>query len=95
MIKPIFEYNAEANGYLSDPFDIEDLAEVHIELVSRAPVVTLKREDDGEYSNYGQTPRSATHFKIEISSVKKTTVRLATPVQVVKCYVLKPNAEVI
>lgn len=95
MLKPVFTFDTEANAYISEPFVIEDLANVHIELSSRAPVVTLKREVDGEYANYGQTPKSDTNFKIDISSAKKITVRLATPVQVLKCYVLKPNAKII
>ena len=42
MITPEFTFDAEANGFLSDPFTIDERAAVHIELASRAPVVTLK-----------------------------------------------------
>lgn len=88
MIVPQFTFDQEANGYLSEPFTIDEQAMVHIELASRAPVVTLKLEGDGEYSNYGQTPKSGTAFEINITSKKEITVKLATPVEVTKCYVL-------
>ena len=55
MIRPKFTFDAEANGWLSEPFTIHEQATVHIELSAIAPVVTLKQEDDGEYANYGQT----------------------------------------
>lgn len=88
MITPTFTFDTEANGYLSDPFTINELAEVHIELASRAPVVTLKQEKDGGFANYGQTPVSGTGFKIQLSCKDETTIRLATPVEVTKCYIL-------
>lgn len=88
MIAPQFTFDADANGYLSEPFTIDERATVHIELASRAPVVTLKQEKDGGYANFGQTPKSATGFEINITSKKEATIRLATPVEVTKCYIL-------
>lgn len=88
MIVPQFTFDAEANGYISEPFTIEERAQVHIELASRAPVVTLKLEDDGEYANYGQSPKNACRYNIDISSKREITVKLAAPVEVTKCYVL-------
>lgn len=88
MITPTFTFDAGANGYLSEPFTIDERATVHIELSSRAPVVTLKRESDGGYANFGQTPKSATGFEIDITCNKESVIRLATPVEVTKCYIL-------
>ena len=88
MIIPQFTFDADANGYLSEPFTIDERATVHIELASLAPVVTLKQEKDGGYANFGQTPKSGTGFEINITSRKEATIRLATPVEVTKCYVL-------
>lgn len=88
MITPNFTFDAEANGYISDPFTVDELAQVHIELASRAPVVTLKQESDGGYANYGQTPKQACGYKINIRSKGEITVKLATPVEVTKCYIL-------
>ena len=88
MIVPQFTFDAEANGYISEPFIIDQAASVHIELTSRAPVVTLKREDDGGYANYGQTPKQDTAFQINIHSKEEITVKLATPVPIRKCYII-------
>jgi hypothetical protein len=88
MITPRFTFNAEANAYLSEPFSITDKAMAHIELSSRAPVVVLRQEDNGDYANFGQTPRSAESFEINITCNNEYTVMLATPVEVTKCYVL-------
>ena len=87
MIVPQFTFDAEANGYLSEPFTVQKV-KAHIELVSRAPVVILKKETDGSYANYGQSPKSDTVYEINITSKKEITVRLATPVEVMKCYIL-------
>ena len=88
MITPTFTFDTEANAYLSEPITIDEQAMAHIELASRAPVVTLKQEKDGGYANYGQTPKSGTHFEINITCQDEITIRLATPVEVMKCYVL-------
>lgn len=88
MINPTFTWDAEANGYLSDSFTVEGRATVHIELTSQAPVVTLKEEDDGGWGNYGQTPKDADCYEIEITSTDMVKLRLATPVEVIKCYIL-------
>ena len=88
MIVPQFTFDAEANGYISEPFTIDEQAQVHIELASRAPVVTLKQEEDGGFANYGQTPKQATGYKIKITSKGEATIKLATPVEVTKCYIL-------
>ena len=88
MIVPQFTYDAEANAYLSEPVTIDEQAMAHIELASRAPVVVLKQETDGGYANYGMTPESGDCFNINITCNKENTIRLATPVEVQKCYIL-------
>lgn len=88
MVIPQFEFNEEANAYLCAPFTVDEEALVHIELASRAPVVTLKMEGDGGYGNYGQTPKSADAYEINITSKKTVTLMLATPVEVKTCYIL-------
>ena len=88
MITPQFTYNAEANAYLSEPFTIEHEIIVSIELASRAPVVTLKKEDDGEYANYGETPQRSNRYKINITPKDVQTLMLASPVEVTKCFIL-------
>lgn len=88
MIVPKFTFNEEANGYLSEPFCVDQQAVVHIELESVAPVVTLKREEDGEYGNYGQTPKENDRYKLHITSKGEITLILATPVPVTKCYIM-------
>lgn len=88
MIVPQFTFDQDANGFISEPITIDEQAMVHIELASRAPVVTLKQEGDGGFANYGQTPKSGTAFEFNITSKKEITVKLATPVEVTKCYVL-------
>ena len=88
MITPSFTFDAEANGYISEPFTVDEQAMAHIELASRAPVVTLRQEKDGGYANYGQTPEQALAYEINITTNEEITVRLATPVEVEKCYIL-------
>ena len=88
MIVPAFTFDADANGYISEPFTVKECATVHIELSSAAPVVTLKTEADGGYANYGQTPKQETAFKIKITTNREEELRLATPVEVKKCYIL-------
>lgn len=88
MIQPIFTFDAEANGYISQPFAIQSQASVHIELACMAPVLTLKQEADGEYAVYGQSPDESDRYKITITTSKDSLVRIATPVEVLKCYVL-------
>ena len=88
MITPTFEFDQEMNGFLSEPVTIDRHAMVHVELASRAPIVTLKRESDGGYANYGMSPKSAEAFEIDITANDEMTVRLATPVEVIKCYIL-------
>ena len=88
MIVPEFTFDAEANAYLSEPFTIDEQCMAHIELASRAPVVVLKQENDGGFANFGQTPNSGDRFEINISCNKENIIRLATPVEVTKCYIL-------
>lgn len=88
MIVPTFTYDAEANAYLSEPVTIDEQAMAHIELASRAPVVILRQEKDGGFANFGQTPESWTGFEINITCNRKTIIRLGTPVEVTKCYIL-------
>ena len=88
MITPQFTYNAEANAYLSEPFTIDHEVIVSMELASRAPVVTLKKEKDGEYANYGETPQRSNRYKINITPKNVQTLMLASPVEVTKCFIL-------
>lgn len=88
MIVPEFIFDAEANAYMSEPFTIDEQCMAHIELASRAPVVVLKKETDGGYANFGQTPQSGDRFEINITCNKENIIRLATPVEVTKCYIL-------
>lgn len=88
MIVPAFTFDADANGYISEPFTIDEQAMAHIELASRAPVVVLKQETDGGFANFGQTPKSGEAFEINITCNKENIIKLATPVEVLKCYIL-------
>lgn len=88
MIVPNFVFDTDANGYLSEPFPIVEQCMAHIELASRAPVVILRQDTDGGFVNYGQTPKSGDRFEINITSNKENIIRLATPVEVTKCYIL-------
>lgn len=88
MITPVFIFDEEANGYLCDPFSIEEQATVHIELASKAPVVILKQEADGGYANYGQTPKESDRYELNLTSNQEETIMLATPVEVTKCYII-------
>ena len=88
MIVPAFTFDAEANGYISEPFTIDEQAMAHIELASRAPVVVLKQETDGGFANFGQTPKSGDRFEIQIACNNESIIKLATPVEVTKCYIL-------
>lgn len=88
MIVPNFTFDAEANAYLSEPFTIDEQAVAHVELASRAPVVVLKEGNDGGYANFGQTPESGDCFNINITCNWGSIIRLATPVEVTKCYIL-------
>ena len=88
MIVPEFTFDAEANAYLSEPLTIDEQCMAHIELASRAPVVVLKQEKDGGFGNFGQTPKSGNRFEINITCNKEMIIKLATPVEVTKCYIL-------
>ena len=88
MIVPKFTFDAEANGWMSEPFTVDEQCLAHIELAERAPVVVLKQEADGGFANFGQTPKSNVGFEINITCKKEYTVKLATPVAVTKCYIL-------
>ena len=88
MRTPKFTFDSDMNGYVSEPFTVEEHAVVHIELASRAPVVTLKMEEDGGYANYGQSPKNAEGYEINITTKREETLMIATPVEVKKCYIL-------
>ena len=85
---PAFEFDEGANGWLSEALEIAGSALVKIELASRAPVVTLKQEEDGGWANYGQSPKDARCYEISIRPKERMTIKLATPVEVVKCHVI-------
>lgn len=88
MITPVFSFNEDANGYLSDSFNIEEEATVHIELAGKAPVVVLRQEPDGGFANYGQTPDESDRYELNLTSNQEETIMLATPVEVTKCYII-------
>lgn len=88
MMIPIFTFDEGANGYLSEPMEIENPVIVRIELASVAPVVTLKQEEDGGWANYGQSPKDARCYEITIKPKERMTIMIATPVEVLKCYVI-------
>lgn len=88
MIVPQFIFDDEANANISEAFTITRQGLVHIELGSRAQVVILRQEGDGGYANYGQTPTSGDKFEINITCKDEISVKLATPVDVTKCYIL-------
>ncbi len=83
-----FTFDEGANGYLSEAMEIEEPVLVQIELASVAPVVTLKQEEDGGWANYGQSPKDARRYEIEIRPRERMNIKLATPVEVLKCCVI-------
>ena len=85
---PTFTFDEGANGYLSEPMEIEEPVIAKIELASVAPVVTLKQEEDGGWANYGQNPKDARCYEITINPRERMNIRLATPVEVLKCQVI-------
>ena len=85
---PTFTFDEGANGYLSEPMEIEGPVIAKIELASVAPVVTLKQEEDGGWANYGQSPKDARQYEITIQPKGKMAIMLATPVQVLKCHII-------
>ena len=90
-----FTFDNDANGYVSDAMAVNDGARIHIELSGRAPVVILKRENDGGYANYGQTPESGDAFEFVINSKEPAVIKLATPVAVKKFYVLGDTVPIV
>ena len=83
-----FVFDEGANGYLSEPVSIKDTAIVRLELEKPAPVVTLKEKEDGSWANYGQSPKDERCYEITIRPEGMMTIRMATPVNVLKCYVI-------
>ena len=88
MTLPAFTFDEEANAWLSDDLDIDEPIRVRLELVSPAPVVTLKREGDGGWATYGQSPKDARCYEITIHPTEPMTIKLAVPVEVQKYYIL-------
>lgn len=88
MIIPTFTFDEGANGYLSEAMEVESPLIVRIELAKVAPVVTLKQEEDGGWANYGQSPKDACCYEITIHPEERMSIRLATPVEVLRCYVI-------
>lgn len=89
MMIPTFTFDEGANGWLSEPVEIEHPVIAKIELASKAPIVTLKQEEDGGWANYGQSPKDARCYEIEIKPKEKMSIMLATPVEVLKCYIFQ------
>lgn len=89
MISPTFTFDGDANGWLCEPFDISGNCRVFIELTSRAPVVTLKEQSDGDWANCGQTPSVSDRYQINLHPTRPVTLRLAVPVEVTKCFIIE------
>lgn len=87
MKQPIFTFDDEANGWLSEPFAVKGKASVEIELESRAPLLTMKEEESGEYAIYGQSPKESDNYKFTITSNEEVVLKLATPVEVIRCII--------
>ena len=85
---PTFTFDEGANGWLSEPIEIEGPVIARIELASVAPIVTLKQEEDGGWANYGQSPKDARCYEISLKPKEGMSIRLATPVEVLKCYII-------
>jgi hypothetical protein len=83
-----FTFDEEANGWLSEPFIIDEQATVSIELSGKAPVLILKQEADGGYATYGQTPKESDRYELNLTTNQEATIVLATPVEVTKCYII-------
>lgn len=83
-----FTFDEEANGWLSEPFTVQDEIIVHADLCGKAPIVTLKQEPDGGYAIYGQSPKESDRYKIHLISNEEVTLKLATPVEVTQCYII-------
>lgn len=83
-----FTFDEGANGYLSQPVLIENPVTASIELASAAPVVTLKQKEDGDWANYGQSPKDARCYKINIVPKERMIIRIASPVEVLKGYII-------
>lgn len=88
MIMPAFTYDDDMNGYISEPFTVEEQATAYIELECKAPLVILKQECDGGYANYGQSPKESDRYEINLTSKDEARLMLATPVEVTKCYII-------
>lgn len=87
MVQPHFTFDKTVNAYLSETFQLDRNATVRINLQSKAPVVTLKQDADGEWQNNGQTPKDNDSYEIRLQSNEEVTLRLATPVPVLNCYI--------
>lgn len=84
-----FTFDAEANGWLSEPITIERQVMIHVELAAVAPLVTLKQEPDGEFAVYGQSPEDSDQYETKITtSEEEVTIKLAAPVEVKNCYIM-------
>ena len=81
-----FTFDEEANGWLSEPFEVIEKVTIHIELSKPAPVVTLKQEADGEFAVYGQTPQESDNYDITLTTSENAIVKMAAPVEVTDCY---------
>lgn len=88
VVVPVFTWDSDANGFISEPFTVNRKAKAHIELSRQAPVVTLKMEEDGGFANYGVTPEESDRYEIDITSKGEEIIKLASPVEVTKCYIL-------
>lgn len=88
MIVPQFTFDADVNGYLSESFEVPHRATARIELASLAPVVVQKMEEDGGFATYGQTPECSDNYELSLDVTSPAVLRLATPVDVRKCYIL-------
>lgn len=88
MIIPTFTFDAEANGYISSPFQVQGRCQADIVLAQMAPVVILMQEADGGWANNGEPPEQSDHYKIGLNAKEASWVKIASPVEVRKCYII-------
>lgn len=81
-----FTYDDDYDAYVSNEITLAEVVTAHVELVSKAPVVTLKQEADGGWANYGEAPEQSDQYEIKLAADAPCTVKLATPVEVLEAY---------
>ncbi len=81
-----FGYDQDLEAYVSDVLELLDVKTAHVQLGCKAPVVTLKEEEDGGWANFGETPQQSDVYEIKLQPDKACRVKLATPVEVIEAW---------